>query len=293
MADIGTILVTGGVGTVGSEVVRLLLAAGHRVRATAHFPDLEAESRVAAVDYVEVEYLRPETLETALRGVSRLMIIVPETPDSRRATANLMKAAEIDGVERVVKLSFLNAGTDKGGRVPQWHARAEKVVRASDVPWTILRPNLFMQNFATLYGPSIITQGGFRLPLGDGRVSYVDVRDVAAVAVTAMVDDGFEGRTLDVTGPEAYSHDRIAEMLSAAVGSPVHYVDENGSDARVCLERVGEGAELAAGLEELWEGVRAGDFAAVSPVVPDVLGRPAIGFADFARDYRQLFVPTE
>lgn len=293
MGNVGTILVTGGVGTVGSEVVRLLLAAGHSVRATAHFPDYEAEARAVAADFVEVEYLRPETLEPALRGVSRLLIIVPETPDSQRATRNLVKAAEIDGVERVVKLSFLNAGSGRGGRVPEWHARSEKVVRSSQIPWTILRPNLFMQNFATLYGPSIITKGAFRLPLGDGRVSYVDVRDVAAVAAAALVGDGLEGQTLDLTGPEAYSHERIAEMLSTATGSTVRYVDENGSDARVCLERVGKVAELTAGLEELWEGVRAGDFATVSPVVNDVLGRPAIGFETFAEDYRQLFVPTE
>lgn len=115
MGNVGTILVTGGVGTVGSEVVRSLLAGGHSVRATAHFPDLEAESRVSAADYVEVEYLRPETLKVALRGVSRMLIIVPETPDTRRATRNIMKAAELSGVERVVKLSFLNAGSGKGG----------------------------------------------------------------------------------------------------------------------------------------------------------------------------------
>lgn len=293
MADVGTILVTGGVGTVGSEVVRLLLAAGHSVRATAHFPDYEAESRAVAADFVEVEYLRPETLEPALRGVSRLLIIVPETPDTRRATKNIMKAAEIDGVQRVVKLSFLNAGSGKGGRIPEWHARSEQVVREAGIPWTILRPNLFMQNFATLYGPSIITKGAFRLPLGMGKVSYVDVRDVAAVAVAALVEDGLEGRTLDLTGPEAYSHDRIAEILSTATGSTVRYVDENGSDARVCLERVGKVAEVAAGLEELWEGVRAGDFAVVSPTIPEVLGRPAIDFGTFARDYRHFFVPAE
>lgn len=125
-------------------------------------------------------------------------------------------------------------------------------------------------------------------------MSYVDVRDVSAVAVEALVGEGgLEGRTLDLTGPEAHSHQRIAEIISAATGTAVCYVDENGSDARVCLERVGRVAEMVAGLEELWEGVRAGDFAAVSPVVQEVLGRPAIDFRTFVQDYRRLFVPAE
>lgn len=293
MADAGTILVTGGVGTVGSKVVGRLMAGGHRVRATAHSPDQAADTRATAADFVEVEYLRPETLEPALKGVTRLLVIVPETPDSRKATANLMRAAEDADVERVVKLSFLNADSGRGGRLVRWHGLSEKAVKASQIPWTILRPNLFMQNFATLYGPSIITRGAFRLPLGDGRVSYVDARDVVDVAVAALLDDGLQGRELDLTGPEAYSHEQIAKVLSRVVGSPVRYVDEFGSDARVCLECVGQAAELAVGLEELWEGVRDGVFATVSPAVEEVLGRPPMGFEAFAADHRKLFRTAE
>jgi uncharacterized protein YbjT (DUF2867 family) len=287
-----TILVTGGVGTVGREVVSLLLAGGERVRATAHFPDRLIEARAVAVDYVEVDYLRPKSLAPAFRDVTSLLLVVPETPDSSRATRNLVAAAGEAGVRRVVKLSFLNAGSGRGGRLLEWHAESEEYVRSGSRSWTILRPNLFMQNFATLYRPSIVALGSFRLPLGEGRVSYVDVRDVAAVAVAALLSDKLHSRALDLTGPSAHSHEEVAGFLSRSAGKQISYVDEIGSDARVCLERVGAGAQLPAALEELWAAVRAGDFAAVSPVVAQVLGRPPIDFATFAADHRRVFNPA-
>jgi uncharacterized protein YbjT (DUF2867 family) len=287
-----TILVTGGVGTVGKEVVRRLLAAGEKVRATAHYPDPRAEAPAGAVDYVEVDYLRPGSLTPALRGVSRLLLIVPETPESCQATSNLMDAAGAAGVSRVVKLSFLNAGAGRGGRLMDWHAGSEEMVRQCAATWTILRPNLFMQNFVTMYGPSIKALGSFRLPLGQGRVSYVDVHDVAAVAVEALLRDDLSGRELDLTGPAALTHDEIAAVLSEAGGRQIGYVDGIGSDARVCLERVGRVAELPAALDELWEAVREGHFAAVSPAVEEVLGRPPIDFATFAARHRKDFQPA-
>jgi len=287
-----TILVTGGVGVVGSQVVRRLLAAGRRVRATTHYPDPMAGSRAAAVDYVEVDYLSPETLPPAFRDVRRLLLVVPESPDSIVATRNIVRAACDAGVSRIVKVSFLNAGSGRGGRLPEWHARAEALVTATETSWTILRPNLFMQNFATLYGPSVIARGTFRLPVGDGRVSYVDVRDVADVVVAALAGDRLEGRRVDLTGPRALSHVEIAEILSRVLGQRIEYSDEAGSDARVCLERVGRAAELPAALEELWEAVRAGEFAVVDPAVPEILGRPATAFETFVRDYRESFRAT-
>jgi uncharacterized protein YbjT (DUF2867 family) len=149
-----------------------------------------------------------------------------------------------------------------------------------------------MQNFVTLYRPSIMALGSFRLPLGQGRVSYVDVRDVAAVAVEALLRGGLNGRRLDLTGPVAASHDEVAAALSAATGRSIRYVDEIGSDARVCLERVGKGEQLPAALEELWASVRAGELAAVTPTVEQVLGRPPIDLATFAADHRRLFRPA-
>jgi uncharacterized protein YbjT (DUF2867 family) len=287
-----TILVTGGVGTVGKEVVSRLLAAGEKVRATAHYPDPRAETPAGAVDYVEVDYFRPGSLETAMRGVSRLLVIVPETPESCQATRNLMDAAEAAGVSRVVKLSFLNAGTGRGGRLMDWHAGSEEMVRRGAAAWTILRPNLFMQNFVTLYGPSIRALGSYRLPLGRGRVSYVDVHDVAAVAVEALLRDALSGRELDLTGPAALTHEEIAAVLSETGERQISYVDGIGSDARACLERVGRVAELPAALDELWEAVREGQFAAVSPVVEEVLGRPPVDFASFAARHRKDFQPA-
>jgi len=173
------ILVTGASGRAGAEMVKSLRTAGARVRAAIHYPDHDAESRADAVEYVEVDFDRPETLETAFRGVDKAVLITPEEATMVKMTASLLDAAERAGVGYLLRVSFIHADAGIGGRLLRWHQEAEQLVAASPIPSTTLRPNSYMQNFVTMYAPSIFTRGAFFTPMGQGRISYVDGRDVA------------------------------------------------------------------------------------------------------------------
>jgi uncharacterized protein YbjT (DUF2867 family) len=280
------ILVTGAGGRAGIEMVRRLKAAGAEVRAATHYPDREDEARAEAVDYVQVDLLRPETLTTAFRGVERAVFITPEHPQMVEMTANLVAAAENAGLQHIVRISFMNAGTGVGGPLLEWHRQAEEVVAASSIPSTHLRPNSYMQNFLTMYAPSIFVRGAFYTPMGRGRISYIDARDVADAAVAILLGHAPGGGTYSLTGLEPLAHDEIARVLSEETGQAIKYVDVGEDDACLALHRRGAAPELVEALCELWLAMRADDFAPTATGLQDLTGRVPLSFVDFVREHR-------
>jgi uncharacterized protein YbjT (DUF2867 family) len=283
------ILVTGATGTVGSEIVSQLRAAGVRVRAASHYPDRTAYSHAAANEYVEVDFRRPETLATAFSGIDKVVIVTPEAVDMADMTARLVEAAEDADVRHIVRLSMLHAGAGVGGPLLDWHAKAEEIVESSSIPHTCLRPNSFMQNFLTMYSPAIRALGAFYAPLGNGRISYIDVRDVAAAVVEVLLTDGHEHRGYSLTGPAPLSHEEIAGILSREVGRPIAYVDTSEPLACAAMARRGASQQLLEALCELWQAMRADKFAVTTLGFEELVGRKPRSFESFARDHRRLF----
>jgi len=272
-------------------MVRQLAASGVSVRAALHYPDHDAESRAAAVDYVEVDFLRPETLATAFRGVDKAVLITPEESSMVAMTRRLVEAAQQAEVKHLVRVSFIHADQGIGGPLLAWHREAEEIVAASSVPSTTLRPNSYMQNFLTMYAPSIYVRGAFSTPMGAGRISYIDARDVADAAVKVLLDDGHEDAVYELTGPESLSHEEIAAILTREVGQPIRYVDVGNDEACAALHRRGASDALVEALCDLWLAMRRGEFARLEADVADLLGRPPRRFADFVREHvRELRV---
>jgi uncharacterized protein YbjT (DUF2867 family) len=284
------ILVTGASGRAGTEMTRQLAAAGASVRGAIHYPDHDAEARVGRVDFVEVDFDRPDTLDTAFRGIDQAVLITPEESAMVAQTRNLVAAAERAGVRHLVRISFLHAGA-AGGLLLDWHLEAERVVRESAIASTILRPNSYMQNFLTMYGPSIFVRGAFFTPMGGGRISYVDARDVAdaAVQVLLLAEGGARERADDrvysLTGPRPLPHDEIAEILTGVVGQPIRYVDIGEEDACVALRRRGASEELVEALCDLWLAMRHDEFATTAGDFEELTGRPPRSFEDFVREH--------
>lgn len=281
-----TILITGSVGTVGKAVVGALRARGQVVRATLHYPDMERESRIAAIDYIEVDLGRPDTLVPAFAGIAKAAIITPEGPSTVTHARNIAAAAATAGVRQLVKVSFLNADRGLGGRLAEWHRQSEEILATSGVPLTVLRPNLFMQNFITLYGASIAKNGVVRLPTGESRVSYIDVRDIAECASAVLLDSGHEGRAYDLTGAESLTHAEIAATIARTTGHEVAFVDESGDEAAERLERLAAAGDDDAAMRELWAAVRDRGFARVTDDVERLTGELPRSFASFVRDHR-------
>src|SRR5919108_2224014 len=196
-----TILVTGATGTVGKEVVKQLSAKGQTVRAAARSAnDNKTFGNLRGVRVVQLDYETLTSLASAFKGVDSLFLLTPFQSNMVDLTSNLVREAKNARVKYIVKQSVMGAEVEPGITPGILHRQAEKIIEESKISFTFLRPNFFMQNFVNFYSHSIKTQGAFYVPAADAKVSFVDVRDIAAVAVQALVttttttNDGGRGR---------------------------------------------------------------------------------------------------
>jgi uncharacterized protein YbjT (DUF2867 family) len=137
---------------------------------------------------------------------------------------------------------------------------------------------------------TIVSQGAIYAPIGNAKVSIVDVRDIAAVAVRALTEAGHEGKVYDITGRESLTHGEMAATLSLALGKPIKHVDISPTAMREALLSFGLPPWQAEGVVEDYDQYRSGDASAVSTAVRDVTGSEPHSFGQFAKDYAQAFV---
>ncbi len=282
-----TILVTGATGTTGGEVMRQLLAAGRAVRVLAHGPDA-ANRLPPGVEAVIGQYDDAASLAAAFAGVQAVYAVTPVSPRQVEWMRNLIDAARRAGVRRFVKLSGMTAGPDSPSALIRDHGASDEYLRASGVPYTILRPNSFMQNQLWSIG-SIKQQGAFYQATGEARQSVIDVVDVAAVAVTALTEPGHEHRTYVLTGPESLGFHDIAAKIGSVLGKPVTYVPVSTEAAEQGMRQSGMPEWLAHTLAEFIGSVATGAYAGTTDDVQQVLGRPPASFDQFLARHAALF----
>jgi uncharacterized protein YbjT (DUF2867 family) len=281
------ILVTGATGTNGSEIVRRLSAAGTPVRALVRNRAKAAAITGAGVEIVEGDLARPETLLAALQGVQKAILVSAWLPEQVELETNFIKAARQVGLSHLVKLSAMGADSRSPVGILAQHGEIEDRVRASGVPFTFLRPNGFMQNF--LASAATIAQGALYAPVEEARVSFVDARDIAAVAVQVASNAGHEGQAYLVTGPEALTHGEVAAKLAEAIGRPVSYVNVSPEQYKSALLQYGTPEWLADGLNELFGFYRDGVGAEVADTVSRIGRKEPISFDQFAREHASVF----
>jgi uncharacterized protein YbjT (DUF2867 family) len=281
------ILVTGATGKVGREVVRQLAAEGIPVRALVRSVEGVDDLAASGVELAPGDLEKPQTLDSAMSGVERMFLASPAEPQLPEREGNAVDAARRAGVRFIVKVS-VSGGPESPTQIGRWHWAAEKHLGSSGIASTILRPTLYMQG-AFQWRPQIAATGGFHLPMGDGRASVVDARDVAAVAVAALKSQGLPQRLYDVTGPEAMSFDAVADEISEVAGRPVAYVDVSPRQWKKESLAAGMPVWLAHDFLVLYGAYREGYGAAVSSTVQDVTGKPPRSFRDFVRDHAAAF----
>ena len=181
-----TVLVTGATGNIGSRVVKELSKSHINIRAGVHSPDRIEPIKDSSAELVEIDFNRRETVPPALKGVEKLFILTPLVPNMVEIGIQLVEEAKKAGVRYIVRSSALGADTEPSITLGEWHGAIDKAVVESGIPYTILRPNSFMQNYSNMYARNLKTQSEFYLPLGDGKVSLVDTRDIAAVAAAIL-----------------------------------------------------------------------------------------------------------
>lgn len=283
-----TVLLTGATGMIGRLLVDELVDRDVRfaVMVRSSSDDSPFQGR-AGIRVVRGDFDDPTSLEQALSGVDRAFLLTNSSERTEQQQLAFVRAAASAGVGHVVKLSQLHAASDANVRFLRYHAAVESAIREAGLGFTFVRPNLIMQAYLA-FAP-LIAAGGFAAPIGNAAVSVADARDIAAVCATALTQDGHEGRTYDVTGPEAISHQNLADALARAAGHDVRFESVSGEDFAGTLERFGMPTWQAAGLVEDYAHYERGEAAGVSSDVEDVTGHGAIGIDAFARDHSEQF----
>jgi len=280
------ILVTGASGTAGKEVAKQVAKSGAKFRAMFRSPG-EAKQAPAGTETVIADFAKEETLGPALAGISSVYLVCSPVPDLVQLEGNVIAACEKSGVQHVVLNSALGAG-DYDKSFPSWHRKVEDRLRSTRLSWTILRPNSFHQNTVTYYAPSIRGENAFYGSLGEARMSYVDVRDVAAVAASALAG-GHAGKIYELNGPEALTSSELAAKISQHSGHPVRYVDIPVEAQRQSLLDLGmpqwQVSALLA-LQQYYVNGKGGDLDAT---LTGLLGRPPIAMDEFLSENAPLF----
>ena len=281
------ILVTGATGSVGRVLIRELLKKGKGVRAGIHTPDKSEYIKVSGVEAVPLEFGDYTTIDKALQDIKSLFLITPIAREEVEFARRMVDRSRMWGVEHIVKLSMLNAASMPGTLFTRWHNQAENYIEESGIPYTFLRPNIYMQNFLRYVQPS---GSLIAMPLNGAKVSYIDVRDIAAVGAEVLVGGKeFFGKTLELTGPDAITMDDVANALSEEVKSHLGYIPISDDVGRHILESIGTPHWLVEGMLELYTMERERMNCKVTSTVEDITGKKALAFDRFANDYAETF----
>jgi uncharacterized protein YbjT (DUF2867 family) len=282
------ILVTGATGTNGTEILKRLATGDMQVRAMVRNRERASTIALPHVEVVEGDFDRPETLLAALAGVERAFLLTNSSERAESQQIAFIDAARQSGIAHVVKLSQFDADVNASGRFQRYHAVVEAALQESGLAYTILRPNLFMQGLLN-FRSTIATQNAFYAAAGDAKVSIVDVRDIADVAIAALTEPGHEGKIYDLTGPQALTHTKMAEDLSETLGRQVSFIDIPAEAMRNALLGLGFPEWQAEGLIEDYAHYRRGEAEAVTFGVQDAIGKAPRRFEEFTRDYAAMF----
>lgn len=280
------ILVTGAGGLVGGEVAKALAARGLAVRAALRDPT-RVPPALEAAEQVRFDFTDETTFEAALAGVSALFLLRPPAMARPAAFRPFFEAARRQGAGHVVFLSVRGAG--RNPLLP--HHGVERLVEASGLRHTHLRPNDFMQNFSTVHAADIRERSRIIAPAGDGRASYVDVRDVAEAAALILQDPApHAGLAYTLTGPEALSLDDVAAILTRELGRPI--VNARSGLVRFVADKWRAGAPLPLTLVmgAVYTVQRLGLAQEVTPDLANLIRRRPTDFASFARDHRDRWL---
>jgi len=276
------ICITGATGTLSREVIRQLEPKAP-FRA-AYFSATAAETgRARGIDAVLIDYNQPRTLRAAFQGCDTVFLLGPNALNQVELELNAVDAAKAAGVRHIVKQSVLGAA-EESYSLANIHRPVEKAIEGSGLAWTFLRPNSFMQNTATFMAQTIKAEGAFYTASGQARISHVDVRDIAAVAVAALTAPGHEGKIYTLCGPEALTYDDIADELSKALGRDIHHISLPAADMKAGMLAEGMPGAIADRMLDLERYFREDCASRVTDDVLRVTGRAPRRFAEYARE---------
>ncbi len=279
-----TILVIGGSGAVGSEIIAQLTKQGYRVRTTT---SKTATTDLLGIEQVTVNLSTGDGLTNAFDGIERAFFLSPAGyADQYKILAPLIQAAVRHRLTKVVLMTAMGANAVESSPL----RRAEADLEASGLNYNIIRPNWFMQNFHTFWLHGIRSLGKIQLPAGQAKVSFIDARDIAEVAAKLLVADDLRNRAFDLTGEEAVDHAQVAKVIAKTTGRSITYDDITPEELRRGLIAASLPDDYSDFLVTILGSLRAGAGAWVTGSVREILGRAPRGLEQYASDNKQAWL---
>lgn len=282
------ILITGASGSVGKAVLQEVSRRESKFRAMFRSKE-EAAKAPSGCEAVLADYSDRQSLRKAMDGVTSVFVVCSPIPQLVELESNVLDACKETGVKHVVLNSALGAG-DYGKSFPSWHRRVEDKLKTTGMSYTILRPNGFLQNIVAYNAPSIRAQGAFYAAMGDAKVSYLDVGDIAVVAAKALKGGVHAGKTYELNGPEAISNQELAKRISKVAGRTVNYVDIPESAQREAMLGLGMPEWQVTALLELQQYYKQGGGAKTDGLLQALIERNPVTLDQYltanAREFR-------
>lgn len=282
------ILVTGSTGNIGFYVVENLLKQGEKVKAAVHniekakntFKDME-------VEIVPFDFLNTSTFEEALKDVNRIFLVrPPQLAKPKKDMAPFLEAIKDNtNIKQILFVSLM--GVENNRFVP--HRKIEDMIKDFDLNYTFLRPGFFMQNLSTTHKDDIKVRNELFVPVGKAKTSFIDTRDIGAVAATCLSEDGHIGKAYPLTGNEALDYYEIADIMSNVLDRKIMYKNPGPLEFRKSVIRRGTEKGFANVMTMLYLVTRFGKADQITNDVEEILGRPPINFKQFVEDYKLVW----
>jgi uncharacterized protein YbjT (DUF2867 family) len=281
------ILLTGVTGKTGGETAKQLLARGVKFRALVRNEAKAEGLKAAGVELVVGDIGDASAVTRALQGVEKALLLLPNGKTQQANEQQFTDLAGAAGVKHLVKLSSMEAVAHAETPIPQAHWAVEEYIRASGIPWTMVKPNFFMQNLLASAN-SIKTQKKFSLPMGEGTTGMADIRDIAAVCVEVLTGKGHTGKSYEITGPEVLTFHDVAARFSEVLGEKIEYVPMPMDQFRTRMTGVLEPWHLNA-VCELFREIAEIGLNHTTDTFRQLLGREPRSVTEFIRDHSAVF----
>ncbi len=282
------ILIIGATGTIGTTVCELLKT--HDADFTAMVRDQEKAGQLNSkgIKTVTGDLSDLNSLRNAMQGMDKLFLLSATSPDLPELQGNAAKVAKEKGIKHIVKISARGAAEDANFNIGRFHGKTEKEIRELGIPFTFLQPHSFMQNLF-FDRQTIVEQNAIYASMGTGKIPMIDTRDIAAVAVNALLQEGHAGKSYILTGPEAISYNNIAGGLSKVLGREIKYISQTPAEGYKAMMSSGMPGWLVDDMTDLNKIYGANKAAEVSQAVEQVIGRKPIRLEEFIKDYKKKF----
>lgn len=270
-------LVVGASGTVGGELIQLLKKGGYRTRATT------SKSVKSSDELVHINLVTGDGIKDAFEGVDRAFLISPPGYSNQHALLSpLLQEAKRRGLKKVVLMTAMGANANPEAPF----RKAEIELENSGLSYNIIRPNWFLQNFNTFWIQGINESGQILVPGGKAKVSFVDARDIAAVAAKLLTSNDFERRDFDLTGSESVTHDDVARALSKVSQRNITYKEISPEQFEKALTQVGLPKDYVNFLNLIFGFLREGYSERKTTSVKDITGVAPRSLDQYANEYK-------